>query len=166
MDKKKRKNKIKPRTNIGIVQDENENNDFVREPDKIQNEQLIQTPFMYNYHNNSYHDEEQQYQKAIQESILLAKMEEERAKQHVDKCNHRKSGTKNIMIILKRLSLLDEKVDVINKIIEPILNDYNECVIDNHNFDNETYVKIFTLLNSIRFKEIEKKLLETIFITQ
>lgn len=161
-EKKKNKNKNTKEVN-DINMGVQDNTDFVREPDKIKNEQLIQTPFMYNY---GYHDEEQEYQKAIQESILLAKMEEERVKQLVEKSNQRKNGTKNIMMILKRLSLLDVNVDVVNKIIEPILNDYNECVIDNYMFDKEIHSKIFTLLNSIRFKEIEKKLLETIFITQ
>jgi len=131
----------------------------VRKPDKIKKERLIQSEYIPN--------EEDDYQQAIQESILLAEqMEEKQVKELIEKAAHRKLCTKNIMIILKRLSLLDDKVDNVNKIIEPILNKYNDCSIDNYNFDKETHSKIFHLLNTIRFTELEKKLLETIFITE
>lgn len=146
--------------------DQNKKNE-VREPDKIKKERLIDfsyTPYIHDGINN---EEELEYQKAVQESILLAEqIEEKQVKELIEKSTHRKLGTKNIMIILKRLSLLDNNVDAINKIIEPILNSYNECSIDNYNFDKETHVKIFDLLKTIRFTELEKKLLETIFITE
>lgn len=132
----------------------------VRKPDKIKKERLIQSEYIPN-------EEEDEYHKAIQESILLAEqIEEKKVKELIEKAAHRKLGTKNIMIILKRLSLLDDKVDDVNKMIEPVLHKYNECSIDSHMFDKETHSKIFHLLNTIRFTEMEKKLLETIFITE
>ena len=90
----------------------------VRKPDKIKKERLIQSEYIPN--------EEDDYQQAIQESILLAEqMEEKKVKELIEKAAHRKLGTKNIMIILKRLSLLDDKVDDVNKMIEPVLHKYN-----------------------------------------
>jgi hypothetical protein len=130
------------------------------------NSHIEQLDFHYSERERRERESEHEYQKAIQESILLAeRLEETQVKELVEKATHRTSATKNIVIILKRLSLLDDNVSTIHKIIEPVLNKYNDCSIDKHMFDKETHSKIFCLLNTIRFSEIEKKLLDTIFIT-
>lgn len=135
----------------------------IRAPDEVINEQLLP-------------DNRSEFEKQLDEAMYLSlqemketeaslqKYEDELIKQYVDETNRRKEKFTSFLFDLNRLIKFDKEVREIYEIIEPIIDSYCGQIIQICELDEETYKKIFSILNKIRVNKIGLDLLKTIIV--
>jgi hypothetical protein len=69
---------------------------------------------------------------------------------------------KQILLKYKRLNQYDSKIKDFTSYIEPIMDDYSKHGIPIH-LDEESYVNMMSIINSIRLSEEEKELMNQLF---
>ena len=138
-------------------------NEKIRAPDEVINEQLLP-------------DNRSEFEKQMDEAMYLSlqemkekelslqKYEDELIKQYADETNRRKGLFTSFLFDLNKLMKFDKEVREIYEIIEPIIDSYCEQTIQICELDEETYKKIFGLLNKIRVNKDGLELLKTIIV--
>lgn len=69
---------------------------------------------------------------------------------------------KQILLKYKRLNQYDSKIKDFTSYIEPIMDDYSKHGIPIH-LDDESYLNMMSIINSIRLSEEEKELMNQLF---
>ena len=136
----------------------NNEDEGIRSPDETKRERLIEPVKT---------QEEIDFETAINESIQNTEdFNNTQMNILMDKIQERKIQCQNILFVFKRLIKMDKSVADIFIIIEPILDLYMCCDIDNYVLDNATHKCIFALCKKIRFNPKDFDLLESIFLNE
>lgn len=130
----------------------------IRPPDNTIRERLID----YGIDNYNYFDNNQdvELQLAINESIR----EQEEYEKKIEKIKYRTQLFKDVLLKIKKISMLDKQILKLYDIIEPIINSYCICKIDIYECDKDMYDIIFSTLKKIRLTESEYILFNNLFI--
>ena len=132
----------------------NNEEDNVRLPDESFNDILIDN----NLQSSFISDEENQLNIVIHNSIKefdeTQKMYDDYEKSILEEYENekikRKSQFSELLITLKKMSNYDTKIKSIYELLEPIIDSYILCYIDNYVFDKVNYDTIFEELKNIR----------------
>ncbi len=96
-----------------------------------------------------------QLQKAHEKEMEEARIQSERVKENIEKFS-------NIKIQLKRIGRLDKDIQKLNEMIDPIIDIYCEDDKRIFEFDKQTYTFIMKNIKSIRLKQTDLDLLQSI----
>jgi hypothetical protein len=157
---------------------ENNNNNNIRPPDNTIKEILIDNNNFNNIFNNDFNNDfnhvfnnnyirdDYELQIAINESIIEQENYEKKQLELLNKTKLRFQSFKNILFQLKKLSMFDKNMLNFCNIIEPIIDLYCSCSIDNYECDKNMYDIIFNTFKTIRITELDLELLKKIFIIE
>jgi len=161
-------------TNLQINDYESESE--IRSPDETQTHQLIDDSinFNNNFNNNNFNNNnnddyiinDYDLEMAISESI---KEEEEYQKNQLkilEKIQIRIKEFDKILLYIKRISMIDNEILDFYNIIQPIIDCYCGCNIENYKCDEVMYNKIFNILKTIRISESELELFKKVFVRE
>ena len=129
--------------------------DNVRLPDESFNDILIDNN---NLQSSFISDEENQINIVINNSIqefneiqrIYDDYEKNILEEYENEKIKRKSQFSELLITLKKMSNYDTKINSIYELLEPIIDSYILCYIDNYVFDKVNYDTIFQELKNIR----------------
>jgi hypothetical protein len=129
--------------------------DNVRLPDESFNDILIDNN---NLQSSFISDEENQINIVINNSIqefneiqrIYDDYEKSILEEYENEKIKRKSQFSELLIILKKMSNYESKIKSIYELLEPIIDSYILCYIDNYVFDKVNYDTIFEELKNIR----------------
>jgi hypothetical protein len=146
--------------------------DNIRLPDSIIREKLIDNDIMdYNfimsYNENEYNNNFEIELKQIMEQSKLEYEEKELLDIQIDLVNNlekRENIFKDFRKIMKRLISFDNELKSIYIMIIPILDLYESNLLDNYYIDENTYIRIFNILEKTRVSKSDIELLKTIII--
>ena len=140
---------------------DNNDDNFVRAPDKTKNEQLLQ-------------DNRSEYEKQMDEAMYLSiqdfknkeemniKYEEDIINEHTRINNERKELFREILFDLNKLIRFDKDIKEIYEIIEPIIDSYCGQYINQFEIDHITYDRIFKVIGNVRTNKNTIELLKKI----
>ena len=152
---------IEENDNVVQEQDITENEDYIRPPDNIIREQLMEDT-------RSYFDIQMEEALFIssQEKILYdesnKKYEDEIITNYYSVMMERNSKFTNLIVDLKKLRNFDKDIKEILDIIEPIIEMYCSQYIEQHTLNVNTYNKIFSVISTIRTNKTNVENLKTI----
>jgi len=156
----------------------------IRPPDNPIREVLVNNYYNYNYNNNyidpyidpyinneSYINNEYDFnndelQLAINESIKEQEENEKKQLELLEKTRIRIEEFKDVLLKIKRISMIDAKIMKFYNIIEPIIDSYYACSIDIYECDNIMYHEIFGTLKTIRLNKTELELFKKFFVME
>ena len=135
----------------------NNNNDQIRPPDNIIRERLVN-----DYYNNDniipgdYDD----YDNAFQLACIQSIREQEEL---LEKTNLRVQSFKNVLLKIKKISMIDPEILEFYNMINLIIDEYCSCRIDSYECDINMYNNIFNTLKTIRITDSELELFKNLF---
>lgn len=140
-----------------------EDEDYVRQPDNVVREQLL-------------NDDRSEFQKQIDEAIYLSvqelnnqrilykEFEDQLVKDYTNETNRRTELFKDFLFNLNKIGKFDREVQEIFNILDPIIESYCNQFIQTCEMDQETYDKIFNTLRKIR-NQTTVDILKSIILT-
>jgi hypothetical protein len=152
-----------------------ENNEQeIRPPDNPIREILVN-----NYYNNNYNDydnintipiEYDEYDDELQlayiESIKEHEEYEKKRLEMLEKTRLRFQTFKDVLLKIKKISMIDPQILKFYNIIEPMIDSYCAGNIDIYECDKSMYDEIFSTLKTIRLTELELELFKKLFIME
>jgi len=147
-----------------------EEKDFVRKPDSVKREKLIEENIIY----FDKEIENEEINKAIylsiyefkNQEVLNKKFEEETINNYKKIVIERNAIFNSLLLKLLRLSKYDKEIKEIYEILEPIIEFYCNQYIEFIELELKTYEKIFKVLNTIRIEKKSIEKLKTLLIKQ
>lgn len=124
--------------NIDNIDDNINNEEYIRPPDKVKRERLIEPPQW----------EEGEYEEDILQNIL--NYEKSIKNYFIEEQMRRKESFNALLFKMKKISNYDKEVEEIYNIIEPIIESYCEQAIQYYEVDKATYERIFRVISSMR----------------
>jgi hypothetical protein len=136
---------------------DNNNDDQIRPPDNTIREILVN-----DYYNNDNmipcdYDE---YDNAFQLACIESIREQEEL---LENTNLRTQSFKNVLLKIKKISMIDPEILDFYNMIEPIIDEYCSCRINSYECDINMYNSIFNTLKTIRITESELELFKNLF---
>lgn len=138
----------------------------IRRPDDVYYDRLIDSDSNY-YENfgNIYNNDFEIQLKQIMEQSKLEYEEKELLDIQIDLVKHlekRENAFKEFRKIMKRLIPFDKELQSIYNMLVPILDLYESSSLDSYYIDENTYNRIFNLLDKTRVSKNDIQLLKTI----
>lgn len=144
--------------------DDNLDEDYIRPPDSIKKERLLDEnlydDYLFNdtsyntYMNNVYEESKKEYENRIQ---LEQEYEKHVIQDYLNTVEKNKARFQPLLNDIKRLSKFDTEVKEIYDIIEPIIQSHCANLLSVVEFEHITYNRIYKVLGSIR---TDKKCIE------
>jgi hypothetical protein len=133
------------------------NNDRIRPPDNIIRERIV---------NDYYNDDilipcdNDEYDNAFQLACIQSIREQEEL---FGITNLRTQSFKNVLLKIKKISMIDPEILEFYNMIESIIAEYCSCRINSYECDINMYNSIFNTLKTIRITETELELFKNLF---
>ncbi len=144
-----------------------ENYQEVRPPDNTIREILVND---YCYNDNiipcDYDDYDNALQLAFIESMKEQEEYEKKRLEMLEKTRLRVQSFKDILLKIKKISMIDPQILKFYNIIEPMIDSYCACNIDIYECDKAMYDEIFSTLKTIRLTESELELFKNLFVME
>lgn len=145
-----------------------ENNDHeIRPPDNTIREILVND---YYYNDNIIPCDYDDYDNALQLAFIASiKEQEEYEKKRLEmleKTRLRVQTFKDVLLKIKKISMIDPQILKFYNIIEPMIDSYCACNIDIYECDKAMYDEIFSTLKTIRLTESELELFKNLFVME
>ena len=145
-----------------------ENNEQeIRPPDNPIREMLVND---YYYNDNiipcDYDDYDNALQLAFIESMKEQEEYEKKQLEMLEKTRLRVQTFKDVLLKIKKISMIDPQILKLYNIIEPMIDSYCACNIDIYECDNAMYDEIFSTLKTIRLTESELELFKNLFVME
>jgi hypothetical protein len=144
-----------------------ENYEEIRPPDNTIREILVND---YCYNDNIIPCDYDEYDNALQlaylESIKEQEEYEKKQLEMLEKTRLRVQSFKDVLLKIKKISMIDPQILKFYNIIEPMIDSYCGCNIDIYECDNAMYDEIFTTLKTIRLSESELELFKNLFVME
>ena len=145
-----------------------ENNDQeIRPPDNTIREILVND---YYYNDNIipcvYDDYDNALQLAFIASIKEQEEYEKKRLEMLEKTRLRVQTFKDVLLKIKKISMIDPQILKLYNIIEPMIDSYCGCNIDIHECDKAMYDEIFSTLKTIRLTDSELELFKNLFVME
>jgi hypothetical protein len=140
----------------------------IRPPDNTIREILVND---YYYDNNNiipcvYDEYDRALQLAFIESIKEQEEYEKKRLEMLEKTRLRVQTFKDVLLKIKKISMIDPEILKFYNIIEPMIDSYCACNIDIHECDKAMYDEIFSTLKTIRLTESELQLFKNLFVME
>ena len=144
------------------------NNDQIRPPDNTIREILVNDyynddiliPCDNDEYDNIIPCDNDEYDNAFQLACIESLREQEEL---MEKTNLRVQSFKNVLLKIKKISMIDPEILDFYNMIESIIDEYCSCRIDSYECDINMYNKIFNILRTIRITESELELFTNLF---
>ena len=145
-----------------------ENNEQeIRPPDNPIREMLVND---YYYNDNiipcDYDDYDNALQLAFIESMKEQEEYEKKQLEMLEKTRLRVQTFKDVLLKIKKISMIDPQILKLYNIIEPMIDSYCACNIDIYECDKAMYDEIFSTLKTIRLTESELELFKNLFVME
>ena len=142
----------------------------IRPPDNTIREILINN-YNYDYDDNNiipcdYDDYDKALQLAFIESMKEQEEYEKKRLEMLEKIRLRVQIFKDVLLKIKKISMIDPEILKFYNIIEPMIDSYCACNIDIYECDKAMYHEIFSTLKTIRLTESELELLKNLFVME
>jgi hypothetical protein len=146
--------------------------DNIRRPDKVINEQLIEDVDVIDEF--EFKDTRDEFEKQLDEAMYLSiqemnqqkninqNYEEKIRKEYDDETIKRREIFSEFLFNMNKIKNLDKEINEIYNIIDPIIEAYCGQLIQSCEFDEKTYNKIFNTIKKIRNNKIAFDTLKTI----
>jgi hypothetical protein len=143
-----------------------ENYEEIRPPDNPITEILVN-----DYYNNNiipcdYDEYDNALQLAYIESMKEHEEYEKKRLEMLEKTRLRVQSFKDVLLKIKKISMIDPQILKFYNIIEPMIDSYCACNIDIYECDKAMYDEIFNTLKTIRLTEPELELFKNLFIME
>ncbi len=79
-------------------------------------------------------------------------------------CVQREAECSNIRVQFNRLSKFDKNIESLNILVNDVLDMYINGIIQNYELDENTYEYLFKTLKNVRLSDIDRKMLDKLFI--
>ena len=139
----------------------------IRPPDNTIREILINN---YHYDNDIIPGVYDEYDKALQlafiESMKEQEEHEKKRLEMLEKTRLRVQTFKDVLLKIKKISMIDPEILKFYNIIEPMIDSYCAGNIDIHECDKPMYDEIFRTLKTIRLTETELELFKNLFVME
>ena len=144
-----------------------ENYQEVRPPDNTIREMLVND---YYYNDNIIPCDYDEYDNALQLAFIASMKEQEEYEKKrlemLEKTRLRVQSFKDILLKIKKISMIDPQILKFYNIIEPMIDSYCACNIDIYECDKAMYDEIFSTLKTIRLTESELELFKNLFVME
>jgi hypothetical protein len=145
-----------------------ENNEQeIRPPDNTIREILVND---YYYNDNIIPCDYDEYDNALQLAFIASMKEQEEYEKKrlemLEKTRLRVQSFKDILLKIKKISMIDPQILKFYNIIEPMIDSYCACNIDIYECDKAMYDEIFSTLKTIRLTESELELFKNLFVME
>ncbi len=131
------------------------NNDRIRPPDNTIREILVN-----DYNDNIIPCDNDEYDNAFQLACIESLRDQE---EQLKKTNLRVQSFKNVLLKIKKISMVDPEILDFYNMIKLIIDEYCGCYIDSYECDINMYNYIFNTLKTIRITESELELFTNLF---
>ena len=139
----------------------------IRPPDNTIREILVND---YYYNDNIIPCDYDDYDNALQLAFIASiKEQEEYEKKRLEmleKTRLRVQTFKDVLLKIKKISMIDPQILKFYNTIEPIIESYCACNIDIYECDKAMYNEIFSTLKTIRLTELEIELFKNLFVME
>ena len=139
----------------------------IRPPDNTIREILVND---YYYNDNIIPCDYDDYDNALQLAFIASiKEQEEYEKKRLEmleKTRLRVQTFKDVLLKIKKISMIDPQILKFYNIIEPMIDSYCACNIDIYECDKAMYDEIFSTLKTIRLTESELELFKNLFVME
>ena len=142
------------------------NNDRIRPPDNTIREILVNDyndniiPCDPHDYDNIIPCDNDEYDNAFQLACIESLREQEEL---LKKTNLRVQSFKNVLLKIKKISMIDPEILEFYNMIKLIIDEYCSCRIDSYECDINMYNNIFNILRTIRITESELELFTNLF---
>ena len=144
------------------------NNDRIRPPDNIIRERIandyynddILIPCDPHDYDNIIPCDDDEYDNAFQLACIQSIREQEEL---LERTNLRVQSFKNVLLKIKKISMIDPEILEFYNMIESIIHEYCSCRINSYECDINMYNNIFNTLKTIRITEPELELFKNLF---
>jgi hypothetical protein len=143
-----------------------ENYQEIRPPDNPIREILVNDYYNDNIIPCDYDDYDNALQLAYLESIKEQEEYEKKQLEMLEKTRLRVQSFKDVLLKIKKISMIDPQILKFYNIIEPMIDSYCGCNIDIHECDKAMYDEIFSTLKTIRLTETELELFKNLFVME
>ena len=142
----------------------------IRPPDNTIREILINN-YNYDYDDNNiipcdYDDYDKALQLAFIESMKEQEEYEKKRLEMLEKIRLRVQTFKDVLLKIKKISMIDPEILKFYNIIEPMIDSYCACNIDIYECDKAMYDEIFSTLKTIRLTDSELELFKNLFVME
>ena len=124
----------------------------------------------YYYNDNIIPCDYDDYDNALQLAFIASiKEQEEYEKKRLEmleKTRLRVQTFKDVLLKIKKISMIDPQILKFYNIIEPMIDSYCACNIDIYECDKAMYDEIFSTLKTIRLTESELELFKNLFVME
>jgi len=136
---------------------DNNNDDQIRPPDNTIREILVND---YYNNDNMIPCDDDEYDNAFQLACIESIREQEEL---LENTNLRTQSFKNVLLKIKKISMIDPEILDFYNMIEPIIDEYCSCRINSYECTINMYNSIFNTLKTIRITESELELFKNLF---
>lgn len=153
--------------NFNNFNDYENNEQEIRPPDNTIREILVND---YYYNDNiipcDYDDYDNALQLAFIESMKEQEEYEKKRVEMLEKTRLRVQAFKDVLLKIKKISMIDTEILKFYNIIEPMIDSYCAGNVDIHECDKAMYDEIFNTLKTIRLTESELQLFKNLFVME